>query len=119
MHTEFNPETSGNGTKFYLHLANWSEFFSWFSTGVALSFLVQLVPKLMLLYPLAFVFALAYFILSLSLNRTANLLRIAAVVCSLVGFWNLIYLYRDMVSTAAMTIIILLALGGLVLWLKR
>lgn len=119
MSTEIQPNPSGRGTRFYIHLSNWSEFFSWFSVGVALSFLVQLIPDLILLYPLAFVLAIAYFVSNLGFNKTANILRIVAISLSLIGFWNLIYLYRDYTITGAMFIIVILVLGGLFLWLKK
>ncbi|MBD2773189.1 hypothetical protein [Iningainema tapete] len=114
--TEITPKPSGKSTKFYLHLANWSEFFTWFSIGIAVSFLCQLVPKFFLLYPLGFVFAIGYFIVSFSTNKQGNLLRILAVISSLIGFWNVFYLYRDSITTAVTIITVLLAMGGAFVW---
>lgn len=117
--TEYSPQPNQNGTRFYLHLANWAEFLSWFSCGVALSFIAQLQPKMMLLYPIGFVFVIGYFISSFSINPTANLLRIMAVIFSLVGFWNLIYLYRDLVLTSMAAILVFAAIAGVFLWRIR
>ncbi len=114
--TTYQPQPSGKGTKFYLHLSNVSEFLSWFSFGLALSFIVQLLPKLTLLYPLAFVLCVSYLISSFGTNKTGNLLRLVAVTSSLVGFWNLGYLYRDNISVIAIAFIVLLAVGGMMLW---
>ena len=111
--TEFTPKPSGKATKFYLHLANWAEFFTWFSGGIAISFLCQLVPKMFLLYPLGFIFALLYFFISFRTNKQGNILRIVAVISSLIGFWNLIYLYRDDIVTAVIIVVALSALGGI------
>lgn len=114
--TEFTPKPSGKATKFYLHLANWSESFSWFSLGIAVAFLCQLIPKMFLLYPLLFVFTIGYFVISFQANQQGNLLRILAVSSSLIGFWNLFYLYRDSITTAVIIIVVLLALGGAFVW---
>ena len=114
--TEFTPLPSGKATKFYLHLANWSEFFTWLSGGIAISFLCQLVPKMFLLYPLLFMFALFYFVVSFPVNRQGNLLRIVAVISSLIGFWNLFYLYRDYFANAVIIVVVLFLVGGAFLW---
>ena len=114
--TEFTPKPSGKATKFYLHLANWSEFFTWFSGGIAISFLCQLIPKMFLLYPLGFVFTLLYFVVSFQASKQGNILRILAVTSSLIGFWNLFYLYRDYFANALIITIVLLALGGAFIW---
>ncbi|GEM_PF-4404883 len=115
--TEFHPQPSGKSSRFFLHLTNWSELLSWFSMGVAISFASQLMPTLTLLYPIAFTFALAYWGVTWSSNKLGNTLRLIAITASLVGFWNLAYLYRDGMSAAAI-ILVLLAIGGLYLWLK-
>ncbi len=118
MQSNFEPKPSGKG-KFYIHLNNWAEFLSWFSSGVALSFIGQLVPQLLLLYPLAVALTLAYFISSLHTNKTANILRITAIVLSCVGFWNLLWLYRDTTLSAVAVIAILAVFGGVFVWLKK
>ena len=113
--TEFTPLPSGKATKFYLHLSNWAEFFTWFSGGIAISFICQLIPKMFLLYPLGFLFALGYFGVSFNANKQANTLRIVAVVSSLIGFWNLVYLYRDDI-TAALIILFVFGVTGAFLY---
>ena len=114
--TEFTPKPSGKATKFYLHLANWAEFFTWFSGGIAVAFLCQLMPQMFLLYPLGFVFTLLYFVVSFHCDKQGNILRISAVISSLIGFWNLFYLYRDYFANALIITIVLLALGGAFIW---
>lgn len=114
--TEFTPKPSGKATKFYLHLANWAEFFTWFSGGIAVAFLCQLMPQMFLLYPLGFVFTLLYFVVSFQVNKQGNILRISAVISSLIGFWNLFYLYRDYFANALIITIVLLTLGGAFIW---
>ncbi len=110
--TEFTPKPSGKATKFYLHLSNWAEFFTWFSGGIAISFICQLIPKMFLLYPLSFLFAVGYFGVSFTANKQANILRIVAVVSSLIGFWNLVYLYRDDITSAVIILVVLLVISG-------
>lgn len=117
--TEINPQPSKKGTKFYIHLSNWSEFFAWKCSGIALSFFTQLVPGFELLYAIAFIMVITYFVSTLRYSKTANILRIVAICLSLLGYWNLIYLHRDYTTTAALFIIVILVIGGLFLWLKR
>ncbi len=119
MQSSFEPKPSGRGTKFYIHLSNWAEFLSWMSAGIAVAFVVQIAPKLLLIYPIAFILTITYFASNIPHNKTASLLRIAAVFCSLFGFWNLVWLYRDTVSAVVVGAIALIIVGGgYVLWLK-
>ncbi len=110
--TEFTPKPSGKATKFYLHLSNWTEFFTWFSGGIAISFICQLIPKMFVLYPLCFLFAVGYFGVSFTTNKQANILRIVAVFSSLIGFWNLAYLYRDDITAVVIILVVLFVIGG-------
>jgi hypothetical protein len=109
-----------NSKNFYLHLSNWAEFLAWLSFGIALSFLSQISSKLVLIYPMGIICIVTYFTISLPYTKSASLLRIAAALCSLLGFWNLFWLYRDSVCAVLIASIVLLVLiGGYFLWRKK
>jgi|SRR5579883_426487 len=116
--TEYQPKPSGKSSRFFLHLSNWSEFFIWFSMGVGLSFVSQILPAMWLLYPIGFVFGITYWGLTWNNNQLGNTLRIAAIIFSLIGYWNLAWLYRDSFAVIAI-ITIVLSLGVLYLWLTK
>src|SRR5579883_2523418 len=92
--TEYQPKPSGKSSRFFLHLSNWSEFFIWFLFGIT------------------------YWGLTWNNNQLGNTLRIAAIIFSLIGYWNLAWLYRDSFAVIAI-ITIVLSLGVLYLWLTK
>lgn len=116
MQSEFEPKPSGKATKFYIHLSNLGEFLSWMSAGIAISFLVQLIPKFLLLYPLGFILSIAYFASNIPHNPTASILRIVAIVASLVGFWEVFWLHRDSISAVFIVVVAVVLVGAFWVW---
>lgn len=105
-----------HGIDFYRHLGNISEFLTWFCGGVLLAYLAQVFPNFAIIYVLAFVLSLAYFSSCFATEKEESILRIVAILASVVGLHEFIMIYPELAAFALILFVAVVLVGGYLIW---